>query len=121
MPRLHHRSRLYNRSQPLLRGALAGHNADVLTGLACEMHPLLVGLSLLCKAVEIEFTDAMLKWPKGNPTDDTWSKYEWYDTARNSTGFHPYKSKTDPIPERFQDLLLQCNEVYRELYKYRLV
>ncbi|NER80850.1 MAG: hypothetical protein F6K42_15030 [Leptolyngbya sp. SIO1D8] len=78
-------------------------------------------LSLLCKALEIEFTEAMLKWPIGNPTEDVWSKYEWYDTARNSTGFHPYKPKTDPIPDQFQDLLAQCNQVYRELYKYRLV
>lgn len=78
-------------------------------------------LSLLCEAVEVEFTDEMLKWPIGNPTDDLWSKYEWYDTARNSTGFHPYKSKTNPIPEQFQDLLFQCHEVYSELYEHRLV
>lgn len=78
-------------------------------------------LSLLCEAVEVEFTEAMLEWHIGNPTDDVWSKYQWYDTARNSTGFHPYKLKTDPLPEHFQDLLIQCNEVYSELYKYRLV
>ncbi|NES81315.1 MAG: hypothetical protein F6K10_07830 [Moorea sp. SIO2B7] len=78
-------------------------------------------LSLLCEAVEVEFTDTMLNWSIGNPTNDIWSKYEWYDTARNSTGFHPYKPKTDPIPARFQDLLSQCNEVYNELYKHRLV
>ncbi len=78
-------------------------------------------LSLLCEAVGVEFTDTMLNWSIGNPTNDTWSKYEWYDTARSSTGFHPYKLKTDPIPERFQNLLSQCNEVYNELYKHRLV
>ncbi|NET65338.1 MAG: hypothetical protein F6K63_13505 [Moorea sp. SIO1G6] len=78
-------------------------------------------LSLLCEAVEVEFTDAMLNWSKGNPTDDIWSKYQWYDTVRNSTGFHPYKPKSDAIPERFDDLLSECNEIYRELYKYRLV
>lgn len=78
-------------------------------------------LSLLCEAVEVEFTEAMLEWPIGNPTDDVWSKYQWYDTVRTSTGFHPYEPKTDPIPERFQDLLIQCNAVYSDLYKYRLV
>ena len=78
-------------------------------------------LSLLCKALGIEFKEAMLKWSIGNPTEDVWSQYEWYDTARNSTGFHPYKRKTAPIPDQFQDLLAQCNQVYRELYKYRLI
>ncbi len=78
-------------------------------------------LSLLCEAVEVEFTDAMLEWSIGNPTDDIWSKYAWYDTARNSTRFLPYKSKTAPVPARFQTLLAQCKEVYKELYKYRLV
>ena len=78
-------------------------------------------LSLLCKAVEVDFTEAMLKWHVGNPTADSWSQYQWYDTVRNSTGFQPYTPKTDPIPDRFQDLLIQCNEVYSELYQYRLV
>lgn len=78
-------------------------------------------LSLLCEAVEVEFTDVMLNWSRGNPTNDTWSKYEWYDTVRNSTEFHPYKSKTDDIPERFHHLLSKCNKIYRELYEYRLV
>ncbi len=78
-------------------------------------------LSLLCEALEVEFTDKMLNWSVGNPTDDIWSKYGWYDTARESTGFHPYKPKTDAIPERFQNLLSQCDEIYRELYRYRLV
>ena len=51
-------------------------------------------LSLLCEAVDVEFTEAMLEWPIGDPTNDSWSKYEWYDTARSSTGFHPYKPPT---------------------------
>ncbi len=78
-------------------------------------------LSLLCEAVEVEFTDVMLNWSKGNPTNDSWSKYEWYDTVRSSTEFHPYKPKTDDIPERLHDLLSKCNEIYRELYEHRLV
>jgi hypothetical protein len=77
-------------------------------------------LSLLCEAVGVEFTDTMLNWSKGNPTDDIWSQYTWYDTVRNSSGFDPYKPKPDVIPERFQNLVSQCNEIYKELYKYRL-
>ncbi|MEM7727023.1 MAG: hypothetical protein AAF208_11730 [Cyanobacteria bacterium P01_A01_bin.45] len=77
-------------------------------------------LSLLCKAVGVEFTDAMLKWHTGNPTDDIWSKYGWYENARNSTGFYHYKPKENSIPKQFESILFQCNEVYDELYKYRL-
>lgn len=77
-------------------------------------------LSLLCNAVGVQFSEAMLHWPIGRPTDDCWSKYEWYNTASNSTGFLPYKPKSDPIPEQFTELLLTCNHVYRELYQYRL-
>lgn len=78
-------------------------------------------LSLLCEAVGVEFTDAMLSWPKGTPTNDIWSKYSWYDTASNSTGFNPYKPNKNSLPEHFQHLLAKCNEVYGELYKYRLI
>jgi len=77
-------------------------------------------LSLLCEAIGVEFTEEMLHWPKRNPTDDIWSQYQWYDTVRNSTEFKPYIPKTDRIPEQFSDLLVQCNEVYQDLYQYRL-
>lgn len=77
-------------------------------------------LSLLCKAVGVKFTDAMLNWSQGNPTNDIWSQYAWYDTVRSSSQFYPYKPKIDVIPERFEDLLFQCNQIYQELYQYRL-
>ena len=77
-------------------------------------------LSLLCDAIGVEFTEAMLNWPQGNPTNDLWCQYQWYDTVRNSTCFHPYQAKTDPIPEQFSDLLDRCYEVYDELHQYRL-
>lgn len=78
-------------------------------------------LSLLCEAVGVEFMDSMLSWSPSNPTSDIWSQYQWYDTVRNSTGFNPYKPNNESIPERFQELLLRCEEVYKELYKYRLI
>ncbi|AFY40142.1 hypothetical protein Lepto7376_4003 [[Leptolyngbya] sp. PCC 7376] len=78
-------------------------------------------LSLLCAALEIDFDKAMLSWPNGNPTNDVWSKYHWYDTVRNSTTFHPDKPKTEVIPPELHDLLKQCNQVYQELYQHRLV
>ncbi|MGK7887828.1 MAG: hypothetical protein AB4042_00740 [Leptolyngbyaceae cyanobacterium] len=77
-------------------------------------------LSLLCAAVGVEFTEDMLHWPPGDPTDDIWSQYQWYDTVRQSTTFQTYTPKTEKVPDQFSDLLAQCNEVYRELYQYRL-
>ncbi|NEQ99060.1 MAG: hypothetical protein F6K30_20465 [Cyanothece sp. SIO2G6] len=77
-------------------------------------------LSLLCTAIGVEFTEKMLHWPQGNPTDDIWSQYQWYDTVRKSTEFQAHTPKINEIPEQFSDLLMQCNEVYQELYQYRL-
>ena len=78
-------------------------------------------LSLLCEALDVDYKDVMLRWDTGNPTDDVWSKYQWYDTARNSTQFNPYKATDEVVPERLHNLLAKCNEIYGELYKYRLI
>src|SRR5436853_517914 len=48
-------------------------------------------LRLLCDAVGVEFTEAMLSWPRGpRPTDGIWAKY-WYAEVENSTSFRPYR------------------------------
>jgi hypothetical protein len=78
-------------------------------------------LKLLCQALDVEFTEAMLQWSPGNPTDDLWSQYDWYDTARNSTTFRPYRLTRETLPDEFRPLLEQCQQIYNELYTYRLV
>ena len=46
-------------------------------------------LGLLCDAIGVEFTDAMLSWPPGRrDTDGIWARH-WYDAVEASTGFHP--------------------------------
>lgn len=77
-------------------------------------------LSLLCQALDVEFTDAMLHWHPGNPTNDLWSQYGWYDTARNSTTFRPHQLTSETPPDEFRPLLEQCQRIYDELYPYRL-
>jgi hypothetical protein len=77
-------------------------------------------LSLLCEAIGVEFTEAMLSWPTGSrTTDGIWAK-DWYEPVKKSTGFRPHTPKTNSVPEHLLGVLEQCNEVYWQLYKYRL-
>jgi hypothetical protein len=77
-------------------------------------------LSLLCEAVGVEFSEAMLSWPAGRrATDGAWAKH-WYKSVEKSTGFRLYKPKTDRVPEHLLGILEQCDEIYQPLYQYRL-
>lgn len=77
-------------------------------------------LPLLCEAIGVPFTEAMLQWPAGKrETDGTWAKY-WYDAVEASTGFAPYRPKNEPVPPRLQPLLDQCNALYAEMYEHRI-
>lgn len=77
-------------------------------------------LRLLCEAMDIEFTDAMLSWPLGpRDTDGIWAKH-WYDAVLKSTSFQPYKPKSDPVPPELAGLLEEANQIYRQLARFRL-
>jgi len=52
-------------------------------------------LRALCEAVGIPFDPAMLRWERGpRPTDGCWAPH-WYASVEASTGFHPYRPKTE--------------------------
>jgi hypothetical protein len=77
-------------------------------------------LRLLCAALEIEFTEAMLSWPPGpRDTDGVWAK-RWYGAALQSTSFQPYQPRNDPVPAHLAGLLDQAEAIYRQLYEHRL-
>jgi hypothetical protein len=77
-------------------------------------------LRLLCDAVGVDFSDAMLSWPAGlRQTDGIWAKY-WYDEVARSTSFQPYRAKNEPVPDRFREIHQRCRECYERLYQYRL-
>ena len=77
-------------------------------------------LTLLCKALDVEFTDAMLTWPPGpRATDGVWAKY-WYDAVLKSTSFQPYQPKNEPVPPQLTGLLAQAEAIYRQLHEHRL-
>jgi Sulfotransferase domain len=77
-------------------------------------------LRLLCHAIGVEFTEAMLSWPSGpRPTDGIWAKY-WYAEVENSTSFRPYQPRAEEIPERLRTVYGQCQGYYEQLYRHRL-
>jgi hypothetical protein len=77
-------------------------------------------LRLLCAALDVDFTEAMLSWPPGpRATDGVWAKY-WYDAVVKSTSFQPYRPKDDPVSPHLAGLLEQAEEIYRQLHDYRL-
>jgi hypothetical protein len=77
-------------------------------------------LRLLCHAVDVEFTEAMLSWPPGaRATDGVWAKH-WYPEVETSTSFRPYEAKHDKVPERLRAVYGKCLEVYEQLHAHRL-
>lgn len=77
-------------------------------------------LRLLCEALDVEFTDAMLSWPPGlRETDGIWARH-WYTEVEHTTSFRPYQPRPDPVPERLNHVYEQCREHYQRLYEYRL-
>jgi len=72
-------------------------------------------LRQLCQRLGIPFDPAMLSWPAGpRPEDGVWAKY-WYDHVHRSTGFAPYRAKTDPFPAELEPLLEECLPHYEVL------
>jgi len=77
-------------------------------------------LILLCDAVGVPFDERMLAWPAGpRPSDGVWAKY-WYAAVEASTGFEPYRPKNAAVPNHLADVLAEAEEIYQELYQFRL-
>ncbi len=74
-------------------------------------------LQKLCERIGIPFDEAMLSWPAGaRPEDGIWAEY-WYASVHRSTGFQPYKPKTEPFPENLKPLFDECMPYYVALAK----
>jgi sulfotransferase family protein len=77
-------------------------------------------LRLLCAALDVDFTEAMLSWPPGpRDTDGVWAKY-WYDAVVKTTTFGPYRPKNEPVPPHLTGLLDEAEAIYRQLHEHRL-
>jgi hypothetical protein len=72
-------------------------------------------LERLCERVGIPWDPAMLRWEAGAlPEDGVWAPH-WYASVHRSTGFAPYREKTETVPERLAGVLAECHEHYAEL------
>jgi hypothetical protein len=77
-------------------------------------------LGLLCAALNVEFTEAMLSWPPGpRPTDGVWAKH-WYGAVLETTSFQPYRPRTEPVPAHLGGLLAEAEALYQQLHAHRL-
>lgn len=77
-------------------------------------------LRQLCHQLDLPFDPAMLHWPAGPKLEDgVWAKY-WYANVHRSTGFIPYKAKTEPFPDALKPLLDECQPYYDHLANYAI-
>lgn len=76
-------------------------------------------LRQLCERIDVAFTPDMLHWPAGaRPEDGVWAPH-WYHAVHQSTGFAPYKAKSD-FPEHLNELLATCQPWYDRLYAHAI-
>ena len=77
-------------------------------------------LAETCRRVGIKFNPEMLTWKPGPiPEDGVWAKY-WYENVHRSTGFRPYKTKSEKLPDRLKDLLEECRNYYDQLFEHAI-
>jgi len=77
-------------------------------------------LQLLCDAIGVEFSNAMLSWAPGpRQTDGIWAKY-WYAEVERSTAFAPYRERKIELPKSLAQVHDRCRKIYEELYQHRL-
>lgn len=76
-------------------------------------------LQALCDHLGIQFEQRMLSWDPGPREEDgVWAPH-WYDAVHKSTGFAPYKPKSD-FPSQLSSLLDECQPWYDKLYAHAL-
>lgn len=72
-------------------------------------------LAQLCDHLGQPFSLSMLEWPAGpRPEDGVWAPH-WYHAVHKSTGFSPYRAKTE-FPEHLEPLLAECQPWYDKLF-----
>ena len=94
----------------------AGQSAPILDARLLLENPSSV-LSQLCERIGLQFEPSMLSWEAGgNPADGVWAPY-WYQNVHRSTGFAPYRPKSEPFPAELETVLAVCLEYYNSLCK----
>jgi hypothetical protein len=77
-------------------------------------------LRALCHRLALPWDREMLEWEEGpKPEDGVWAPH-WYQNVHASTGFLPYRPKTDPFPEHLVPLLGECLPLYERLAEHAI-
>ena len=77
-------------------------------------------LRALCAALEIPFTDEMLRWPEGlRDSDGPWAPH-WYDAVGASTGFKPFVEKPIELSTDQEAIAAACEQDYDFFHRRRL-
>ena len=77
-------------------------------------------LVVLCDRLGIGFDDRMLSWTPGAPPEDgVWAEH-WYARVHQSSGFRPYRPRSERIPPDLAPLLDACWPLYARLYEHPL-
>lgn len=78
-------------------------------------------LSLLCKALGIDWDPSMLAWERGaHPQDGIWGTH-WYDAVNSSTGFGSAPGPLPHLSEEFQRTADACRKDYEYMCKHAIV
>jgi len=74
----------------------------------------------LCAALNIPFTQKMLRWPAGpKPFDGVWAPH-WYGAVHLSTGFEGAEGPLPVLPDEYRRLTDQAMPFYEKLARHRL-
>ncbi|UII22456.1 sulfotransferase family protein [Fulvivirga ligni] len=96
-----------------------GKKPEIIDSKRLLLNPAVI-LRKACDALQIPFTEGMLRWEAGaRPEDGVWAK-QWYHSVHQSTGFSPYKTKTEPFPDQLLPLLEECEPYYQFLLERAL-
>jgi hypothetical protein len=96
------------------RLAAAGRDPIVVESRRLLTDPAAV-LAGLCDRLGLQFDEAMLTWPAGpKPEDGVWAPH-WYASVHDTTGFAPYRPKTDPFPPDLEEIYAECAPLFDRL------
>ena len=78
-------------------------------------------LKILCKNLQISFSEKMLSWPDGGrKSDGIWEKI-WYQNVKTSTKFEKIKNNHNQIPNKYKDIYEECSIIFNKLNKFNIL
>ena len=73
-------------------------------------------LSKVCKILNVDWDEGMLKWSQGiEDYDGIWASH-WYSSVKNSTCFKPEKDKNIILTDNEKRIVDMAMPIYEELY-----